>query len=172
MLETLITVVVLLLDQISKILSEAYLTKLPFNTYTVIDGVFNLTYVQNTGASFGMLSGFRVFFIIITVIACALIVLFLVKEHKRLHSLMRISVALVFSGALGNLIDRIFLGYVRDMIEPAFINFAVFNIADCAITIGVVLLILDVMFLKNGKNYYDELEKRIKARKKGKQNCE
>lgn len=170
MIEILVTGIVLLLDQLSKILSEKYLTALPFNTYTVIDGIFNLTYVRNTGASFGMLSGWRVFFIVLTVAACTLMAIFLVKEHKRLHMLMRISVSLIFSGALGNLIDRVFLGYVRDMIEPAFVNFAVFNIADCAITIGVALLILDVMFLKKGKRYADELEKRIVARKKEKKN--
>lgn len=165
MLEILVTVVVLLLDQITKILSEIHLTQLPFNTYTLIDGVVNLTYVQNTGASFGMMSGFRIFFIVITIAASVFMVYFLIKEHKRLHALMRISVSLILSGAVGNLIDRIFFGYVRDMIEPAFIDFAVFNIADSAITVGVILLALDVLFFKKGKAYSDELELRIKARK-------
>ncbi|MBQ9833206.1 MAG: signal peptidase II [Clostridia bacterium] len=166
MIEIIIAAIVLLLDQASKIICEAWLTTLPMNTYSVIKGVFSLTYVQNTGASFGMLAGQSVFFIIITSIACALMVWFLIKEHKNLHKMMRISVALMLSGAVGNLIDRVLLGYVRDMIEPTFINFAVFNIADCAVCIGVALLALDVLFLKKGREYADDLEKRLDARKK------
>ncbi|MBQ2661452.1 MAG: signal peptidase II [Clostridia bacterium] len=170
MIEILVTLAVLLLDQITKALSAFYLTTLPFHSYTLIDGVLNLTYVKNTGASFGMLSGARWFFIVLTVVACGFIIYFLIRERKTMHTFMKISVSLILSGALGNLIDRVFLGYVRDMIEPAFINFAIFNIADCAITLGVAFLMLDIFFLKNGKRFAQELEKRGELKKQAKKN--
>lgn len=69
-----------------------------------------------------------------------------------MHFLMRFSICLLLSGAVGNLIDRVALGYVRDMIYVAAINFPVFNVADMAVCIGCGLMILDVLFFK-GKKY-------------------
>ena len=72
---------------------------------------------------------------------------------------MRISLALIFAGALGNFIDRVALGYVRDMLYFKLIDFPVFNVADSAICIGAAILIIDVLFFK-GKTFIDSLDKK------------
>lgn len=158
MLEVLVTIVILLLDQLSKIVCANWLTTLPEYTYVLIPNVFNLSYVENRGAAFGMLQNARMFFLIMTVIVCLFILFYLIKEHKKLHFLIRFSLSLILAGALGNFIDRLFLGYVRDMFSAVIINFAVFNVADSAITVGTVLLFLDIMFFK-GKYLLDSPKK-------------
>jgi signal peptidase II len=83
----------------------------------------------------------------------------MIKEYKRMHTAMRISLALIFAGALGNFIDRVALGYVRDMLYFKLIDFPVFNVADSAICIGAAILIIDVLFFK-GKTFIDSLDKK------------
>ncbi len=155
MLAILIFIAVLALDQLTKVLCASWLTVLPGKTYSLIDGVFSLTYVENRGAAFGMLQNRRVFFIIITIIVCGFIVYALIRERGRMHALMKAALSLVLAGAVGNLIDRAFLGYVRDMFYFELIDFAVFNVADAAITVGAAILILDVLFFK-GRNYLSD----------------
>lgn len=167
-----IAAVVLLIDQLTKVWSVNYLTTLPEDTYKLWEGVLHLKYAENRGAAFGMLQGGRWFFLALTLAACVVIVWFMVKERKRMHFLMSLSLGLILSGAIGNLIDRAVLGYVRDMIYVAIINFAVFNVADMAICVGCALLVLDLLFFK-GKAYMqmlDELDKAKAAAKAKKQN--
>lgn len=163
MVEIIVLVLILVLDQASKIICASWLTTLPLHSYTLIDGVLSLTYVQNSGASFGMMQGARVFFLITTGIACILIIAFLLKEHVNMHTLMRISVSLILSGAIGNFIDRAALGYVRDMIHVRFVDFPVFNIADSAVCAGAFLLLLDVFFFKKGRKYLERFDKKKKT---------
>ena len=158
MLEIIVGIIVLILDQGSKLLCANWLTTLPNSTYELIPSIFHLSYVVNRGAAFGMLQNARVFFLIMTIAVCACIVFYLIKEHKKLHFLIRFSLALILAGALGNFIDRLFLGYVRDMFSAVIINFAVFNVADSAITVGTVLLFLDLLFFKG--RYLLEPEKK------------
>ena len=158
-----IAAAVLLIDQLTKVWSVNYLTTLPENTYKLWEGVLHLKYVENRGAAFGMLQGGRWFFLALTFVACIAIVWFMVKERKRMHFLMCFSLGLILSGALGNLIDRAILGYVRDMIYVAIINFAVFNVADMAICIGCGLLVLDLLFFK-GKAYMQMLDEQYKGK--------
>lgn len=148
MLEIIVLIAVLLLDQISKAICANWLTTLPEYTYVLIPDVFNLSYVENRGAAFGMLQNARVFFLIMTAIVSLFIIFYLIREHKKLHFLIRFSLSLILAGALGNFIDRLILGYVRDMFSAVIINFAVFNVADSAITVGTVLLFMDLMFFK------------------------
>ncbi len=148
MLEIIIIAAVLMFDQGSKVICAQWLTTLPDNTYRLIPDFFHLTYIENRGAAFGMLQNARVFFLIVTAIVCAAIIWYLIKERKKLHFLIRFSLALILGGALGNFIDRTFLGYVRDMFSAVFINFAIFNVADSAITVGTILLFLDLLFFK------------------------
>lgn len=152
MLIILIFIGVLALDQLSKALCASWLPTLPGKTYSLIKGVFSLTYVENRGAAFGMLQNKQAFFIVITVLVCAFIAYLLVKERKKMHPLMKAALSLVLAGAAGNFIDRVFLGYVRDMFYFELIDFAVFNVADAAITVGAAILILDVLFFK-GRDY-------------------
>ena len=131
----------------------------PVETLPVVREVFHLTYCENRGAAFGMMQGGKWFFLAITGIACAAMLYFLIKERKRLHFMMTFSLALLLSGAIGNLIDRVALGYVRDMIYVALIDFAVFNVADMAVTVGCCLLVLDLLFFK-GKKYMEMMDKK------------
>jgi signal peptidase II len=96
------------------------------------------------------------------VFACIAIAYWLIKKHKDIHTLMRISLSLILAGALGNLIDRVLLIYVRDMFSFVLINFAVFNVADSAVSVGTVLLIFDLLFYK-GKKYLQDEPKSEKA---------
>jgi len=166
MLELLVLLAVLALDQASKFVCARWLTTLPHNTYPLFEGVLHLTYVENTGIAFSMLQNARWFLVAVTVCACAAIIVFYVKERKGMHKMMRISLALILAGAIGNnLIDRVLFGYVRDMIYVALIDFAIFNVADSAICIGGAMLALDLIFFK-GKKYLDKLENADKKAKR------
>ena len=143
-------IIVLVIDQITKVKAA---TDLALNgDIKVWEGVLHFTYVENRGAAFGMMQGGKWFFLIVTAIAIAGMVWFLIKERKTMHFLMKFSMCLLLSGAIGNLIDRVALGFVRDMIYVAAINFPVFNVADMAVCVGCGLLILDILFFK-GKAY-------------------
>ncbi len=172
MLETIIVAFFLAADQITKYLSELYLSPLG-STYPLWDGVFHFTSAHNTGAAFGILAGAQVFFLVATSICCAVIVYVLVKHRPKLHLLIRIALALVLAGAIGNFIDRMLFGYVRDMLDFRLINFAIFNVADSAVCIGVGLLLLDLLFLPKGKALMNELdaafEPKSKKKKKSKE---
>lgn len=80
---------------------------------------------------------------------------------------MQLGLALVLSGAIGNLIDRVALGYVRDFIAFDFMNFPVFNFADSCITVGAVLLIVSVLFTKSGRAYFAALDEKSRSPKNG-----
>ena len=165
MLEIIIVLLAVALDQAVKAFAAGWLTTLPNNSYPLLEGVFHLTYVENRGAAFGMLQTARWFFIVVTIAACCAIVYWLIKNHKTLHTMMRVSLALILAGALGNLIDRVLLSYVRDMFSFVLINFAVFNVADSAVTVGTVVLVLDVLFFK-GKVYLQDEPKDKKGEAK------
>ena len=143
-------IALLVIDQITKVKAA---TDLALNgDIRVWENVLHFTYVENRGAAFGMMQGGKWFFLIITAAAVIGMVWFLIKERKTMHFLMQFSICLLLSGAIGNLIDRVALGYVRDMIYVAAINFPVFNVADMAVCAGCGLLMLDILFFK-GKNY-------------------
>ena len=111
-----------------------------------IPGLFDFTYVRNTGAAFSILSGKMSFLSILSAVFCvAAIIYWIVKKPKQ--PLLCTSISLIFAGALSNAIDRISQGFVVDYIETTFMTFPVFNIADCAITIGAVLLVIYVIFI-------------------------
>ena len=149
MLELIIIVVLLALDQISKYLVQLYLSPIG-SSAPVIDGLLQLTNVHNTGAAWGMLEGFRWLFIPLTLIVAGALVFVIIRFHKKLSVFSRITLALLFAGAVGNFIDRVLLSYVRDFLDitPLF-SFPVFNLADSALSIGCVMLVIDALFLKD-----------------------
>ena len=156
-MELIIALTVVVLDQLSKYFTQVYLS--PIGTsFPLWEGVFHLTNIHNTGAAFGMLSGGRWIFIVISALASAAIIWLLVKHRSRMHTLLRITLSLILAGAVGNLIDRTLLGYVRDMLDFRFVQFAIFNVADSAVTVGATLLAFDVLFGKS-KKLFDDLEK-------------
>ena len=147
--------VALILDQLTKYLVEKHIRM--YETITVIPGFFNLTHVRNRGAAFSLLAGapavFRsVFFITITLIAVAVSVVLIRKTQERL---LVISFSLIAGGAVGNVIDRFRHGEVVDFINLyiwekfKFLHpWPTFNIADSAISVGVALLAIDMLFKK------------------------
>ncbi len=156
MLEIIIFVLVVALDQITKAVFTSWLSTLPNKTFPLIEGVFSFSYVENRGAAFGMLQNMRVLFLIATLLVCGGMVYILIRERGKMHLLMRVSLALILAGAVGNFIDRALLGYVRDMFYFELINFAVFNVADAAISVGATALILDILFFKGRKYLADK----------------
>ncbi len=138
-------------DLFTKLLAKKYLlgnAAVPF-----IKGVVQFNYAENKGMAFSMFSGARWVFVVLTAVVCigALVLMF----KNKIASLWAYwSVGVIVSGGLGNLIDRVFYGYVVDFIEPTFMNFAIFNIADSAVTLGTVslmaYLLLD-LFKKENK---------------------
>jgi len=128
---------VLLLDQLTK-----YFIK---SQNFVVTSFFKISYVENTGASFGMLKGFNWLFIIIAFIA-VFFVFHYYKEIKKEKLYVHLAVGFLLGGITGNLIDRVFLGYVRDFISFSF--WPTFNFADTFSTIAVILLIFHTLVKK------------------------
>ena len=148
MLELIIIIVILALDQISKYLIQLYLS-LVGSSLPVIGGFLQLTNVHNTGAAWGMLEGFRWLFIPMTLIVAAVLVYVIIRFRKKLTLFSRITLALLFAGAVGNFIDRVALSYVRDFLDiTPWFSFPVFNVADSALSVGCVFLVIDALFLK------------------------
>jgi signal peptidase II len=113
-------------------------------TIPVIKDIFHFTYIRNEGAAFGMLSEHRWVFMIISSVAIVAMCIYLFKFCKE-RMLTRIGIALVIGGGIGNMIDRIFLGYVVDMIDCRFIDFYVFNVADSCVCVGAGIVFLGVL---------------------------
>ncbi len=167
MLELITFAVVIGLDQLTKYLTDLYLTPLG-TSYPLWEGVFHFTSAHNTGAAFSVLSGARWLFVGVTLCVFIAAIWLCIKKRSYLHPLFRFSVALIVAGAVGNnLIDRLFLGYVRDMLDFCLIDFAVFNVADTAVCIGAGLLAIDLLFTKKGRALMDLLDE--KTTKKPKQ---
>lgn len=129
-------------DQITKYLAVAHLK--PINNIDLIPNIFSLTYVENKGAAFGIMQNARWFFICLTIIILIALSVYIIRKKPQ-GKLLRISFALIYSGAIGNLIDRIFSGFVVDMLRVHFFDFPVFNFADCLVVIGTLLLCLYVI---------------------------
>lgn len=140
MIYFLISIVLLVgLDRFSKILAVKYLSG--GTPVTVIPHILGLRYTENTGAAFSMLSKNTDFLIIITIVSMAFLVyLIFIKKYGTV--IERALMTVVLAGGIGNLIDRIVSGYVVDYFEFLFMNFAVFNVADIYITVGITLYLV------------------------------
>ncbi len=118
-------------------------------SHSFIPNILSLTYLRNYGAAFSILQNQQVFFILITVVIIGGAIWYLLKHFQGDRWLI-IALTLIISGGLGNFIDRLRLGYVIDMFQTEFIEFAVFNVADSCLTIGVILLF--IYLVKEEKN--------------------
>lgn len=132
------------LDQVTKLAVRAGIAL--GQQIVLLPGVVGLTYVQNTGMAFSSLSGKTVFLAAVSLAASVAIAVILAKNLLFSHPFGKWPLALILAGAVGNLIDRVFLGFVTDMIQVLFINFAVFNVADCCVVVGGILLAVYVLF--------------------------
>ena len=147
MLSAIIAIAVVLLDQISKHYVCLYLK--PVGNVSIIDGILDLTYVENTGAAFGMLSDNRAVFMIASVIIIALLGYIVAVFHGQ-SKLFDVCLGLIVGGGIGNMVDRAYLGYVIDFIDFCAFDFWiwVFNIADSAVVVGCILAVIFILFDK------------------------
>ncbi len=151
--------VLIAIDQVIKFFVVEYLK--PIEYFDVIENVLRFRYVENTGAVFGSFATHTLFLTIFSIVLLGFVIYFF-ATNKNKSKLMSFCLLLMISGGIGNIIDRIRLRYVVDFIEPLFIDFAVFNFADCLITVGAFVLIiyLIVDLVKDIKN-----EKKLKSEK-------
>ena len=166
LLATLSMIFAIFLDQYTKLLAvENLKNQAPID---IIENVFQLHYLENRGAAFGILQNQKIFFVIIGIIILIVALFFYLKMPQERHFIpLRICLLLIASGAIGNMIDRIRLNYVIDFFYFELIDFPIFNVADIYVTLSAGLLIVLILF------YYkeDDLEMLFKlfSRKKNKE---
>ena len=136
---SIIIILVVLLDQITKLLATKYLSKMV--TMPIIEGVIHFTYHTNDGIAFGMLGGARWLFMPVSIIAILAVGVYLFGglAENRLYA---VASAFIIGGGIGNMIDRTAFEYVVDFIDFRLIDFAIFNVADSFVCIGAGLLVL------------------------------
>lgn len=141
MMETILIAGVIVLDQITKVLIQ-HSASLPL---TVIPGFFEIVYVKNTGAAWSMFSSKTGILTLVSAVAAGVMIWYLLT--KKCSRLTKISLSLMIGGAIGNLIDRLCLSYVRDFLSFNIFGYAfpVFNVADMALCIGVFLLCVSTL---------------------------
>ena len=132
------------LDQIIKYWALNSLKEV--NSIPVINNIFSLTYVENRGAAFGMLQNNQSIFILVAAVASCFGLYYL--HSKKVNNLGKIGILLVISGAIGNLLDRVRLGFVVDYLDFHIIWSYVFNLADCFVVVGTILLCLYIITSK------------------------
>lgn len=158
-LDLLLFIVLVLIDQYTKYLAIVHLRGK--DAYVLLDGVLELTYVENHGAAFGILQNAGIFFVVIAiVILCAIIYALWRTPYKRKYFLFHFVLTVLCAGACGNLIDRLNSTYVVDFIYFSLINFPVFNVADIYVTCSAVALFLTMFTV-----YKDEEFAFLKLRK-------
>lgn len=143
------SIILIIVDQFSKYLAVTYLAN--EDSVVLIDNFLRLYYIENRGAAFGILQGFRYLFAVITVIVLLVLIIFLIKNYNKIPSIYLVSFSLLIGGTIGNFIDRIRLHYVVDFISMKFFgyDFAIFNFADVFIVIGTILISIGIVLHDN-----------------------
>ena len=144
------------LDQYTKYLTLQNIEE--WETVKAIPGLFHFTFCKNTGAAWSTFEGQRWLFILVFVLLTAGIIWEFATKKLGFTTFERWCVAFVWAGGLGNIIDRVWRGYVVDMINLEFMSFPVFNVADCFITGGCVLLMFHLIFFN--KAFWKEEKKK------------
>jgi len=134
--------VVLLLDQAAKYLIQLKLV--PYKSVPVLNGIFHITYIRNTGAAFGLFGGFRIPLVIVGIAVSAAVIYFHFRTQQRLG--LQAPLGLILGGSAGNLVDRIFRSYVIDFIDFKF--WPAFNVADIAVNLGILLILIRLFLRK------------------------
>ncbi len=148
--------VIAVADQLTKYLTVANIPL--YGEVEVLPGVVGLTYVQNFGAAFSSFQGMQWLFAIIFVVFTVAVVWEYRKKAMPFTTFERWCIVAIYGGGLGNMIDRVRLGYVVDMIETQFIEFPVFNVADCFITCGCIALIAHLVLFN--RDFWKEEKKK------------
>ncbi|MRI84798.1 signal peptidase II [Aerococcaceae bacterium WS4759] len=142
----LVALLMVLVDQIIKKWTTSSLQL--HESRSGIDGLFDFYYIRNEGAGWGILQGRMWFFYVVTFVIIVYLI-YLIYKHRQGSLFLKCTYGLLLGGAIGNLIDRIINGYVIDMFRLTFMNFPIFNVADMALSIGVVLLIIQVLMTED-----------------------
>ena len=143
-------------DQITKYLTVANIAL--YQDVPFIPGLLGLTYVQNTGAAFSSFEGQQWLFALIFIVFTALILWEYKTKYMGFNKFERWCIAAVYGGGLGNMVDRVRMGYVVDMIETLFMDFPVFNVADCFITCGCIAMMVSLVCFN--KNFWKDPKKK------------
>lgn len=145
------SVILIVLDQIFKIMAYNYLS--PIYSSPIIQNIFYFTYVENRGAAFGIFQGNKFFLIFVTSISIIIVIFYIFYKNIK-DKFLLFSLNTIIAGGIGNLIDRVFRGYVIDYIDVKIINFAIFNFADICVVLGTIFLISYILLsdYKNNKN--------------------
>ena len=131
------------IDQLTKWLASTFLRQV--GTFPIISDVLHLTYHTNKGMAFGMLETHRWLFMSVSTVTIIALAILLYSGYVRQNRLYTVSLSLIISGGIGNMIDRVFLGYVIDFIDFRLIDFAIFNGADSFVCVGAGILILALL---------------------------
>lgn len=116
-----------------------------YETIPVWDNVFHITYIQNHGAAFSILEGFRGFLIVLPIVVIVCGLAYIVWKRRKAHFMLLLSLSCIIGGGIGNLIDRIVYGHVIDYLD--FRIFPVFNVADISVCVGCMLMMVYVFFI-------------------------
>lgn len=150
MLYFIVAAALVILDQLTKLAIRS--TFALGERLTLVPHFVGLTYVQNTGMAFSSLSGQTTLLAIVSLLVSIALAVAIAKKSLFHHPFGQWTLTLILAGAVGNLIDRVFMHFVTDMIQVLFVNFAVFNVADCCVVVGGILLAVYVLF------FWDKLE--------------
>lgn len=148
MLSALFIVLIVIVDQLTKYFAKANLYG--GNDYSIVDGIFSFTYLENRGAAFGFFRDQKLITIGFASIVIILLIIFLYKSAYK-NKWMKISLVLIIGGAIGNLIDRAYLGYVVDFFHfyiTDIFDFPIFNVADMSVVCGTILMAITILFSK------------------------
>ncbi len=149
----LISTLLVILDQFTKYLAVIYLKNQA--NIVLLEGIFELQYLENRGAAFGIMQGQKLFFVVFTSIAMFLIAWFFLKKipDDRKYRYLDMICIMLFAGGIGNFIDRVRLNYVVDFFYFSLIDFPIFNVADIYVTVAAFAMIILGMFYYKDEDY-------------------
>ncbi len=142
-----IVFIILISICIDQIVKQVIIKNILNSSIEIINGVLDFTYVENTGGAYGIGSNNILMFIIINVIIIGILMKFVISKRDEINNALLIAISLIIAGGIGNLIDRIFRGYVIDFIDinPVF-KYPVFNIADIFVVTGCIVIAIDLIY--------------------------
>ena len=152
MIPLIILILLIVSDQLTKYI--AFMKLRPIYQVKLINGFFNLTYVENRGAAFGALQGARWYFVFLAAVVVAAAVIYYIRMEKDPRDLwLRSALVLICGGTIGNVIDRVFRGYVVDFLDFIIFgyDFPVFNLADVFIVVGTMILAVGILIFEGKK---------------------
>ena len=159
---------IICLDQLSKWLAVIFLQGNA--SFPIWQDVLHLTYAENRGMAFGLLADQRWIFMVLSTVAIAALVFYMVRYRPQ-NVWLRLSLAMIVGGGIGNMIDRIFLGYVVDFIDFTLINFPIFNVADSFVCVGAGILVVYLLW-DTARECKKEKEKKLAAQAESLKNDE